>query len=50
MQAGIKFIGPTPEAIGRMGDKVQARIAANEAGTDYYVILVPCTCTVTMKF
>ena len=50
VQAGIKFIGPTPEAIGRMGDKVQARIAANEAGTDYYVILVPCTCTVTMKF
>ena len=43
MQAGIKFIGPTPEAIGRMGDKVQARIAASEAGTD-------CACTVTMEF
>ncbi len=30
--AGITFIGPTPEAMRRMGDKVMAREAAIEAG------------------
>ena len=30
--AGIRFIGPSPKAILRMGDKVQAREAAIEAG------------------
>ena len=32
IEAGIKFIGPAPHAIARMGDKVQARVAALEAG------------------
>ena len=32
LNAGIKFIGPSPEAMARMGDKVQARVAAIEAG------------------
>ncbi|HYF48642.1 MAG TPA: biotin carboxylase N-terminal domain-containing protein [Planctomycetota bacterium] len=30
--AGMKFIGPTPEQIVALGDKVQARIAAEKAG------------------
>ena len=33
VDAGIKFVGPSPEAIHRMGDKVMAREAAIEAGT-----------------
>ena len=33
IDAGIRFVGPTPEAIHRMGDKVMAREAAIEAGT-----------------
>jgi pyruvate carboxylase len=32
LDAGIRFIGPTPDAIQRMGDKVLAREAAIEAG------------------
>ncbi len=32
IDAGIRFVGPTPEAIHRMGDKVMAREAAIEAG------------------
>ncbi len=31
-KAGIKFIGPSPEAIGRMGDKSQAKDAMKAAG------------------
>ncbi len=31
---GIKFIGPHPEAIRRMGDKVEARRAARKAGIE----------------
>ena len=30
--AGMRFVGPTPDAMSRMGDKVQARIAAKQAG------------------
>lgn len=29
---GIKFIGPTPDVMGRMGDKVAARLSAVGAG------------------
>ncbi|KAH3854697.1 hypothetical protein DPMN_097245, partial [Dreissena polymorpha] len=32
VDAGIKFIGPSPEVVRRMGDKVEARQAAIEAG------------------
>ena len=32
--AGIKFIGPKPEVIRRMGDKVLARETAIAAGMD----------------
>ena len=32
MDAGITFIGPKPEVVHKMGDKVEARIAAIEAG------------------
>ncbi|KAI0215762.1 Pyruvate carboxylase, mitochondrial [Lamellibrachia satsuma] len=32
INAGIMFVGPTPQAITRMGDKVEARIAAEKAG------------------
>jgi acetyl-CoA/propionyl-CoA carboxylase, biotin carboxylase, biotin carboxyl carrier protein len=32
MQAGITFIGPSPESIERMGDKIAARAIAREAG------------------
>ncbi|ELT98600.1 hypothetical protein CAPTEDRAFT_229262 [Capitella teleta] len=32
VDAGIRFIGPSPEAIRRMGDKVEARQAAIDAG------------------
>ena len=32
IDAGITFIGPSPEAMHRMGDKVMARQAAIEAG------------------
>ena len=35
-EAGIKFIGPSPAAMARMGDKVQARMAAIEAGKCIY--------------
>ena len=31
-EAGIKFIGPTPDAMRRMGDKVVARESAAGAG------------------
>jgi len=32
IDAGIMFVGPTPEAITKMGDKVEARLAAEQAG------------------
>lgn len=32
LDAGIKFVGPSPEVVRRMGDKVEAREAAIEAG------------------
>ena len=32
IDAGIRFVGPAPDAIHRMGDKVMAREAAIEAG------------------
>lgn len=31
-QAGIVFIGPTPETMDRLGDKISSKIVANEAG------------------
>ena len=38
--AGMIYVGPTVDAIARMGDKVQARIAAIEAGLKW---LYACT-------
>lgn len=35
IDAGITFIGPKPEAMLRMGDKVMAREAAIEAGKQF---------------
>lgn len=32
MDAGIRFIGPSPYVVQQMGDKVAARVAAIEAG------------------
>ena len=32
-EAGIHFIGPSPEVVYKMGDKVEARQAAIDAGT-----------------
>ena len=32
INAGIRFVGPTPEVMHRMGDKVKAREAATQAG------------------
>lgn len=32
IDAGIRFVGPTPDVMLRMGDKVKARAAAMEAG------------------
>lgn len=32
LDAGIRFVGPSPEVVRRMGDKVEAREAAIEAG------------------
>jgi acetyl/propionyl-CoA carboxylase alpha subunit len=36
--AGVIMIGPTPEVITHMGDKVLARLAATEAGKASIVI------------
>ncbi|XP_067877671.1 pyruvate carboxylase, mitochondrial-like isoform X2 [Heterodontus francisci] len=33
VDAGVRFIGPTPEVVRRMGDKVEARAIAIKAGT-----------------
>ena len=32
VDAGINFVGPAPAIVHKMGDKVQARLAAIEAG------------------
>lgn len=32
LDAGIRFIGPSPEVVRKMGDKVEARQAAIAAG------------------
>jgi len=37
VNAGIRFIGPKPESIYRMGDKVMAREAAIAAGLTNYL-------------
>lgn len=31
--AGVRFIGPSPEVVHKMGDKVEARALAKKAGT-----------------
>ena len=36
LDAGMKFIGPSPEVVRKMGDKVEARDAAVEAGKIYF--------------
>lgn len=38
LDAGIKFVGPSPEVVRRMGDKVEAREAAIEAGKPVLLI------------
>lgn len=30
--AGVRFVGPTPDTVRKMGDKVEARSLANSAG------------------
>lgn len=32
LDAGIQFIGPSPEVVHKMGDKVEARLCAVNAG------------------
>lgn len=32
-EAGVRFIGPSPEVVRKMGDKVEARALAIQAGT-----------------
>jgi len=43
INAGIRFIGPKPESIYKMGDKVMAREAAIAAGL-VYDLLMSCVC------
>lgn len=43
MDAGIKFIGPSPEVVRKMGDKVEARQAAIAAG-GLCILLVVLAC------
>lgn len=35
VDAGVRFIGPTPDVVRKMGDKVQARAIAISAGTEF---------------
>lgn len=34
IDAGVRFVGPTPETVRKMGDKVEARMLAIKAGMD----------------
>ncbi len=38
IDAGIRFVGPTPDAIHKMGDKVMAREAAIAAGKCFFLL------------
>lgn len=37
--AGVRFIGPSPEVVHKMGDKVEARALAIQAGIVFYLII-----------
>ncbi len=39
--AGIRYVAPSVDSISRMGDKVQARIVAEQAGTDLVSLFFP---------
>lgn len=41
VDAGIQFIGPSPEVVQAMGDKVAARRIAIEAGKKFHVWHMP---------
>lgn len=37
MDAGVRFIGPTPDVVRKMGDKVEARTIAINAGKTFVI-------------
>lgn len=43
IDAGIRFIGPTPYVVQQMGDKVAARQAAIEAG---FLLIITSNCDI----
>lgn len=48
IDAGIRFIGPSPFVVQQMGDKVAARVAAIEAGT--LSVQLVCTFNILRTF
>ena len=44
INAGIRFIGPTPECIYKMGDKVMAREEASAAGLAHRSLFICTVC------
>jgi len=46
INAGIRFIGPKPESIYRMGDKVMAREAAIAAGLSNHLLFISNLCII----
>lgn len=46
MDAGVRFIGPTPEVVRKMGDKVEARAIAISAGKGLGHLSAPGLCPI----